>query len=57
MSAFKYRQESETPQGGMIQLNFPYPVALSICPSLERVVAAGARRKGEEREQRIRVFD
>lgn len=57
MSAFKYRQESETPQGGMIQLNFPYPVALSVCPSLEKVVAAGARREGEEREQRIRVFD
>lgn len=57
MSAFKYRQESETPQGEMIQLNFPYPVALSICPSLDKVVVAGARGEGEKREQHIRVFD
>lgn len=51
MSTFKYRQESETPQGGMLQLNFPSPVALSICPSLEKVVAAEARKEGEEREK------
>lgn len=52
MSAFKYRQQSETPQGGMIQLNFLSPVALSICPGLEEVVA------GEEGEERhLGVFD
>lgn len=49
MSAFKYRQESETPQGGVIQLNFPYPVALSVCPSLDKVVVAGARGEGQNR--------
>lgn len=34
----------KTPHGGVIQLNFPLAVAVSICPSLEKVVAAGARR-------------
>lgn len=43
MSAREHRQQHEPPWGALIQLNFPYPVALSICPGPE----------GEERSRHL----